>query len=109
MRCTRRRVAHRDRAVARRLPREPVAARCARSGRAAAPGQVEAAAQLRALLDGSALLAARAARRVQDPLSFRVVAQVQGSLQAALAGVRDLVEWSSAAQRRVRSSLRPTA
>jgi len=57
-----------------------------------APGQVEAAAQLRALLDGSALLAPRAARRVQDPLSFRVVAQVQGSLQAALAGVRDLVE-----------------
>jgi len=57
-----------------------------------APGQVEAAAQLRALLDGSALLASHAARRVQDPLSFRVVAQVQGSLQAALASVRDLVE-----------------
>ena len=57
-----------------------------------APGQVEAAGQLRALLDGSTLLAPRAARRVQDPLSFRVVAQVQGSLQAALASVRDLVE-----------------
>jgi len=57
-----------------------------------APGQVEAAAQFRALLDGSALLAPHAARRVQDPLSFRVVAQVQGSLQASLATVRNLVE-----------------
>ena len=67
---TRRRVARRDRAVARRLPREPVAARRRAQRRARpAPGQVEAAAQLRALLDGSALLAPRAARRVQDPLS----------------------------------------
>lgn len=57
-----------------------------------APGQVDAAGELRALLDGSALLAPHAARRVQDPLSFRVVAQVHGSLQAALADVRDLVE-----------------
>ena len=40
------------------------------------------------------------ARRVQDPLSFRVVAQVQGSLQAALAHVRALVgiELASAAE-----------
>jgi histidine ammonia-lyase len=53
---------------------------------------VDAAAELRALLEGSALFDAGAARRVQDPLSFRVVAQVQGSLQAALDGVRDLVE-----------------
>jgi histidine ammonia-lyase len=65
-----------------------------------APGQVEVAAQLRALLDGSALFAPGAARRVQDPLSFRVVAQVQGSLQAALARVRALVdlELASAAE-----------
>lgn len=65
-----------------------------------APGQVEAAAQLRALLDGSALFSPGAARRVQDPLSFRVVAQVQGSLQAALARVRALVdiELASAAE-----------
>jgi histidine ammonia-lyase len=57
-----------------------------------APGQIEFAAQLRALLDGSALAAPGAARRVQDPLSFRVVAQVQGSLQATLANVREQVE-----------------
>ena len=43
-----------------------------------APGQVEVAARLRALLDGGALPAA-APRRVQDPLSFRVVAQVHGA------------------------------
>ena len=57
-----------------------------------APGQVEVAAQLRALLEGSALFAPGAARRVQDPLSFRVIAQVHGSLQAALAHARDQVE-----------------
>ena len=57
-----------------------------------APGQVECAAQLRALLDGSALFDAGAARRVQDPLSFRVVAQVHGSMQAALAALGSLVE-----------------
>jgi len=65
-----------------------------------APGQVEVAAQLRALLADGALFMAGTARRVQDPLSFRVVAQVQGSLQAALAHVRALVgiELASAAE-----------
>ncbi|HEX6138588.1 MAG TPA: aromatic amino acid lyase [Casimicrobiaceae bacterium] len=65
-----------------------------------APGQVEAAAQLRALLENSALLASGAARRVQDPLSFRVVAQVQGSAQAALtaAGTQVELELNSAAE-----------
>ena len=57
-----------------------------------AAGQAEAAAQFRALLDGSELLAPGAARRVQDPLSFRVVAQVHGCLQAALARARSEVE-----------------
>jgi histidine ammonia-lyase len=57
-----------------------------------AAGQAEAAAQLRALLDGSELFAPGAARRVQDPLSFRVVAQVHGCLQAALAHARSEVE-----------------
>ena len=57
-----------------------------------APGQVEFAAKLRALLAGSALLEPGAARRVQDPLSFRVVAQVHGSLEAALAHAREQVE-----------------
>jgi histidine ammonia-lyase len=57
-----------------------------------APGQADVALQLRSLLAGSALFAAGAARRVQDPLSFRVVAQVQGSLQSTLSTVRDLIE-----------------
>jgi len=39
-----------------------------------APGQAEVATQLRARLAGSALYAPGSARRVQDPLSFRVVA-----------------------------------
>ncbi len=43
-----------------------------------APGQATAAARLRALLAGSALTPA-SARRVQDPLSFRVVAPVHGA------------------------------
>jgi histidine ammonia-lyase len=44
----------------------------------AAPGQAEVAADLRALLDEGTLTPATA-RRVQDPLSFRVVAPVHGA------------------------------
>jgi histidine ammonia-lyase len=82
---TRRRVAHRD-AVSLEGPANlsPPDARAARAG------QVEVGPVARC--STAALPAPHAARRVQDPLSFRVVAQVQGSLQAALAGVRDLVE-----------------
>jgi histidine ammonia-lyase len=43
-----------------------------------APGQADVAARLRGLLDASSLSAATA-RRVQDPLSFRVVAPVHGA------------------------------
>lgn len=50
------------------------------------PGQVETAHLLRGLLAGSALPEPGAARRLQDPLSFRCVAQVHGSLRTALAG-----------------------
>jgi len=57
-----------------------------------APGQIDVAAQLRALLAGSALLEPGAARRVQDPLSFRSVAQVHGALDAALANAREQIE-----------------
>ena len=57
-----------------------------------APGQIDVAARLRALLAGSALLEPGAARRVQDPLSFRVVAQVHGALDAALANARGQIE-----------------
>ena len=49
-----------------------------------APGQAECAAGLRALLAGGALAKPGAARRLQDPLSFRCVSQVHGSLAAAL-------------------------
>jgi histidine ammonia-lyase len=49
-----------------------------------APGQISAAAGLRALLAGGALTRPGAARRLQDPLSFRCVSQVHGSLVAAL-------------------------
>lgn len=48
-----------------------------------APGQTDAAARIVKALDGSGLLAAGAARRVQDPLSFRCVAQVQGAMRDA--------------------------
>ena len=69
-------------------------------GARAAPGQAEAAAQLRALLAGSELAAPGFARRVQDPLSFRVVAHVQGAMQAALrhAGEQVELELNSAAE-----------
>jgi histidine ammonia-lyase len=50
----------------------------------AGPGQEWAAAGLRALLAGSALEAPGAARRLQDPLSFRCASQVHGSLRTAL-------------------------
>jgi len=52
-----------------------------------APGQVQVAAQMRRLMDGSALLQPGAARRLQDPISLRCVAQVHGSLAAAIAFV----------------------
>jgi len=49
-----------------------------------APGQPACATGLRALLAGGALMQPGAARRLQDPLSFRCVSQVHGSLAAAL-------------------------
>jgi histidine ammonia-lyase len=57
-----------------------------------APGQRETAADLIALLDGSALLTLGAARRVQDPLSFRAVAQVHGALRWISGEARAQVE-----------------
>jgi histidine ammonia-lyase len=48
------------------------------------PGQAEASAALRRLLRGSALCNEGAARRLQDPLSFRCVAAVHGSFATAL-------------------------
>jgi histidine ammonia-lyase len=49
-----------------------------------APGQEWAASGLRALLDGGTLTEPGAARRLQDPLSFRCVSQVHGSMHSAL-------------------------
>lgn len=54
-----------------------------------APGQADAAAGLLALLAGGELPDPRAARRVQDPISVRCVAQVHGSLCSALSFVAD--------------------
>jgi histidine ammonia-lyase len=49
------------------------------------PGQAWSATGLRALVAGGSLTEAGAARRLQDPLSFRCVSQLHGSLHAALA------------------------
>lgn len=49
-----------------------------------APGQAEAAARLRALLEGSGLHAPGAPRSLQDALCFRVAAPVMGTARAAL-------------------------
>lgn len=53
------------------------------------PGQVEAGDQLRRLLGDGPLGRAGAARRLQDPLSFRCMAQVHGAVFAALADLDD--------------------
>ena len=57
-----------------------------------ARGQIEAGARLRSLLRDSALSAPGAARRVQDPLSFRVVPQVHGALHWMLEELREQIE-----------------
>ena len=57
-----------------------------------APGQAEAATRILVALAGSALAKPGAARRVQDPLSFRCVPQVHGVLHDALARAIDHVE-----------------
>ncbi|MDQ2962541.1 MAG: histidine ammonia-lyase [Pseudomonadota bacterium] len=57
-----------------------------------APGQCQVAARLIALLDGSALWTRGAARRVQDPVSFRCVTQVHGAAFAAACSAREQIE-----------------
>ncbi|WP_451979622.1 HAL/PAL/TAL family ammonia-lyase [Azospirillum endophyticum] len=56
-----------------------------------APGQAEAAARLRALLAGSDLEKPGAARRLQDPLSFRCLAPVHGAARVTLEAAREPV------------------
>ncbi|GAJ96692.1 HAL/PAL/TAL family ammonia-lyase [Rhizobium rhizogenes] len=55
-------------------------------------GQREAAARLRDLLTGSSLLADGAARRLQDPLSYRCAPQVSGALLHAIDESRQITE-----------------
>jgi histidine ammonia-lyase len=57
-----------------------------------APGQAECAAELRGLLAGGSLAEADTPRRLQDPLSFRCVSQVHGSLLAALGQLEAALE-----------------
>ncbi len=57
-----------------------------------ARGQQDAAALYRHALEGSSLHAAGSARRVQDALCFRTLAQVTGTALGAVADARDAVE-----------------
>jgi len=57
-----------------------------------APGQREVATRLATLLDGSGLWARGAARRVQDPVSFRCVTQAHGAALSAATSTRDQLE-----------------
>ena len=57
-----------------------------------APGQAEAADRLRRCLEGSALWRPGAARRIQDPLSFRCLAQVHGAARHAWNEARAQIE-----------------
>ena len=57
-----------------------------------APGQAEAARRIAGALAGSGLERPGAARRVQDPLSFRCVAQVHGAALDGLARATEHVE-----------------
>lgn len=63
------------------------------------PGQMAAAAGISARLENSALQKAGAARRVQDPLSLRNIAQIHGAVVAALdtmdVAVRDEINGAS--------------
>jgi histidine ammonia-lyase len=58
----------------------------------AAPGQAEAAAAVLKLLKGGGLTKRGAARRVQDPLSFRCFPSVHGAAMAALASAMLVLE-----------------
>ena len=61
------------------------------------PGVAQAGVHLRAILEGSGMLAAAAGRRTQDPLSLRAVPQVHGA-------ARDLFDYAAAVVNRELSS-----
>ena len=56
------------------------------------PGQAEAAAEIVNLLEGSRLFSPGQARRLQDPISFRNIAQVHGSVSASIRFAREAAE-----------------
>ena len=58
----------------------------------AIPGQIAAAAEVRALLEGSYLHDAETVLSVQDPLSFRVAAQVNGAYREQVTAAEHAVE-----------------
>jgi histidine ammonia-lyase len=60
-------------------------------------GQVESAARIRALLDGSRLSVPGGAESVQDPISFRVVPQVHGAFREVVRFARAAVDGELAA------------
>jgi histidine ammonia-lyase len=64
----------------------------AAAGAKAIPGQVAAAAEVRALLEGSYLHDADTVLSVQDPLSFRVAAQVNGAFREQVLAAEHSVE-----------------
>ncbi|TIX90623.1 histidine ammonia-lyase [Rhizobium sp. P44RR-XXIV] len=55
------------------------------------PGQLVTASRLRALLDGSDVLAAHRDHRLQDALSLRCIPQVHGAVRDALAYCKDVL------------------
>ncbi len=57
-----------------------------------APGQIDTAAELRALLDGSTLLDPATILPLQDPLSIRCVASINGAVRHAIVHAQDMVE-----------------
>ena len=57
-----------------------------------APGQVEAARRLRALLKGSAVFHPGVPRRVQDPISMRCATHIHGAAGHALGWARDAID-----------------
>ena len=57
------------------------------------PGQLQAADGLRKRLQGSVLFCQNEARRLQDPLSLRNVAQVHGAVYAAMDAVAEALQY----------------
>jgi histidine ammonia-lyase len=57
-----------------------------------APGQIEVAAELRGLLEGGTLLDPSAVVPLQDPLSIRCAASINGALRQAIAHAQAMVE-----------------